>query len=331
MNRYAPVFALALLAPFIAEFLFGATPISRLAGFVFLALLYGGGAVLIRELVRRRSGTGWGRIVVLGAAYALIEEGLAVQSFFNPDLFQAGAIGGRALGVNWIWSEWTVGYHILWSLLIPILLTELLFPARRTELWLKAPGVAVAGVCFAFGAIVIGIAFRRTIAPTFRAPIAQLAATAFVAAVLAVLALTWPVRPSTQQLPETRRSAPSPWLLGPLVLAVTAGWFGLFFLPQSLKSGARALIPMVAAAGLAAGAGFFLRKWSGPDRRWTDLHSLALIFGALPVTMLFGALIVTAGNRTDQIGQVIGCSVTLVLLAFFAERVRRRDSIVALV
>jgi len=330
MNCYAPVFTLALLAPFIAEFLFGATPISRLGGFVFLALLYGGGAVLIRELVRRRRGSGWGRIAVLGAAYALIEEGLVVQSFFNPDLFQAGAIGGRAQGVNWIWSEWTVGYHILWSLLIPILLTELLFPTRRTELWLKNPGVAVAGVCFAFGAIVIGIAFRRTIAPTFRAPIAQLATTAFVAAVLAVLALTWPVRPSAQQLPETRRSAPSPWLLGPLVLAVTTGWFGLFFLPQPLKSGARALIPMVAAAALTGGTGFLIRKWSGPDRKWTDLHSLSLIFGALPVTMFFGALVVTAGNRTDQIGQVIGCSVTLALLAFFADRVRRRDSLVAM-
>ena len=57
MKRYAPVFTLAFLAPFIAEFLFGATPISRIGGFVFLLLLYGGGAVLIRELARRRAAT----------------------------------------------------------------------------------------------------------------------------------------------------------------------------------------------------------------------------------------------------------------------------------
>jgi hypothetical protein len=327
MNRYAPVFALALLAPFIAEFLFGATPISRLGGFVFLVLLYGGGAVLIRELARRLSGTGWGRIAVLGAAYALIEEGLAVQSFFNPDLFQAGAIGGRALGVNWVWSEWTVGYHILWSLLIPILLTELLFPNHRTEPWLKRGGVAVAGVCFALGVVVIGIAFRRTIAPTFRGPAAHLAVTALTAAVLAVLALAWPIRPCARQLADARRSVPSPWVLGLLALVATAGWFGLFFLPDALKSGARALIPMVATAALAAGTGLLIRKWSAPDRRWTDLHRIALILGALPANMLFGFLVVTAGNRTDQIGQAVGCSVTLALLALFANRMRRRDSI----
>ncbi len=99
MNCYAPVFTLALLAPFIAEFLLGATPISRLEGFVVLALLYGGGAVLIRELVRRRSGSGWGRIVVLGAAYALIEEGLAVQSFSSiPTCFKRV----RSAAAHWV-------------------------------------------------------------------------------------------------------------------------------------------------------------------------------------------------------------------------------------
>jgi hypothetical protein len=326
MNRYAPVFTLAFLAPFIAEFLFGATPISRIAGFAFLVLLYGGGAVLIRELARRR-GTGWGRIAVLGVAYAFIEEGLAVQSFFNPDLFQAGAIGGRALGVNWVWSEWTVGYHILWSLLIPILLTELLFPDRRTEPWLKTGGMAAAGICFALGATVIGVAFRRTIAPTFRAPAAHLAITALAAAVLIAVGLIWPAKPGLRPSEGPDRTAPSPWLVASIVLTVTAAWFGLFFLPEAIKSGARALLPMAAAGAMAGGTGLLIRKWSTPDRRWTDLHSLAIVLGALPANMLFGFLVVTAGNRTDQVGQAIACSMTLALIAFFANRMRARDSI----
>jgi hypothetical protein len=103
--------------------------------------------------------------------------------------------------------------------------------------------------------------------------------------------------------------------------------FGLFFLPEALKNGARALIPMLSAAALAASTGLLLRKWSAPDRLWTDLHSIALIFGALPANMLFGFLVVTAGNRTDQVGQAVGCSVTLALLALLANRMRRRDSI----
>ncbi len=44
MRRYLPVLALLLLSPFIAEFLFGTTPLSSLGGFLPLVALYGGGA-----------------------------------------------------------------------------------------------------------------------------------------------------------------------------------------------------------------------------------------------------------------------------------------------
>src|SRR5437868_2902398 len=94
MRRYAPVFVLFVLSPLVAEVLFGATPISRLGSLVVVAPLYGGGVVFIRELARRR-GPGWWRIALLGAAYGVVEEGLAIQSMFNPDLFNAGIVGGR--------------------------------------------------------------------------------------------------------------------------------------------------------------------------------------------------------------------------------------------
>ena len=169
MRRYVPVLVLLILSPFIAEVLFGATPISNLGGLLPGIAVYGGGAVLIRELARRR-GPGWSRVALLGAAYAIIEEGLALQSMFNPDLFNAAGYGGRALGVNWVWSEWTLGYHIVWSIIIPILLAELLFPARRTEPWLGRVGVAVAGVVYALGVLAYGAIFRFAIAPGFRSP-----------------------------------------------------------------------------------------------------------------------------------------------------------------
>lgn len=132
-HRYAPVLVLLVLS-LVAEVLFGATPISRLGALLPVTAIYGSVAVLIRELARRK-GPGFGRIVLLGAAYAIVEEGLALQSMFNPDLFNASLVGGRMLGVNWVWSEWTVGYHVVWSISIPILLAELLFPARRAEDW----------------------------------------------------------------------------------------------------------------------------------------------------------------------------------------------------
>jgi len=45
--------------------------------------LYGSGALVIREL-RVRWNKGIGTTLLLGSAYAMIEEGLMVASFFNP-------------------------------------------------------------------------------------------------------------------------------------------------------------------------------------------------------------------------------------------------------
>ena len=47
-------------------------------GFVILTILYGGGAVLIRELTIRWQKS-WVSLLVLGAAYGIIEEELMVK------------------------------------------------------------------------------------------------------------------------------------------------------------------------------------------------------------------------------------------------------------
>src|ERR1035441_3859707 len=94
MKRPIPVLTLAFFYPFIAEIVFGATPLSRIASLPPLILLYGGGAVFIRELARRAARP-WTAILCLGAAYGLVEEGLVMQTFFSPDLFGAAACGAR--------------------------------------------------------------------------------------------------------------------------------------------------------------------------------------------------------------------------------------------
>jgi hypothetical protein len=324
MRRYIPVFVLAVLATVVGEVLFGATTLSRLGGLLVVTPLYGGGAVLIRELARRR-GTSWGLIALLGAAYAIVEEGLAIQSMFNPDLFNAGILGGRWLGVNWVWSEWTVGYHIVWSIMIPILLTELLFPARRAEPWLGRRGVAIAGVVYAIGAVAVGAIFRYIITPGFRTPMVLNIAAALVAIGLAALAIGWPAKPAAPASPV--RNAPSPWLVGLVAALAACLWFMLLNVPDTLRAGALVLVPMLAEVALVAGVTALLRHWSAPDRAWTDLHRLALACGALLVTMLVGFFFVTAGNHVDQLGQGVASIVAVVLLALFAWRLRQRGRV----
>ncbi|MDX6277874.1 MAG: hypothetical protein QOJ72_2002, partial [Nocardioidaceae bacterium] len=76
------VAALIALSPFVGEFPLGNLTLRELPLGVFLAPMYGLGAVLVRE-VARRSGGGWPVILLLAAAYALIEEGLVDQLLWN--------------------------------------------------------------------------------------------------------------------------------------------------------------------------------------------------------------------------------------------------------
>src|SRR5690242_17801914 len=128
-SRFSFVLVLIIMAPLIAEVLPGSTPLSMPGLLIMDLLIYGPGALLIRELVRGR-GRGWASILLLGAAYGLIEEGLGLQSLFQPTYASAALWGARLFGVNWVYTGLVVLWiHPLWSAAVPILLTELLFPA----------------------------------------------------------------------------------------------------------------------------------------------------------------------------------------------------------
>ena len=152
-----PVLALLLLAPTIPELLTGSTPVSELVyaplqfaiGFAGIVGLYGTGALLIREFaIYFRKG--WATILLLGAAYGIAEEGFAVHTFFEPaGRSPVGLLGayGHAFGVNWLWALGLTAFHAVYSIALPILLTQLWFPEVKNERWLDRGAVAlVAGV-----------------------------------------------------------------------------------------------------------------------------------------------------------------------------------------
>lgn len=53
---------------------------------LFLGPVYGGAAVLIREVVRRTGG-GWPATALLAAAFGVVQAGLVDQSLFNRQFF----------------------------------------------------------------------------------------------------------------------------------------------------------------------------------------------------------------------------------------------------
>jgi hypothetical protein len=65
----------ASAGPWVGEFLLGNISVRRLPALLIMVLLYGCGALLIRE-VTRRTRRGWLTILLLGAAYGIIEAGI---------------------------------------------------------------------------------------------------------------------------------------------------------------------------------------------------------------------------------------------------------------
>ena len=132
-TRARAALTLLVLAPFVGEYLLGNVPVQELWALPLLALLYGGGALLVREVVVRWELDGIG-IVLLGAAYGLVEAGLVDQSLFSPSFegmaFQA-VTPIPVLGISAHAALGFVSGHAMFSIAVLIALTGLLFPTTR--------------------------------------------------------------------------------------------------------------------------------------------------------------------------------------------------------
>jgi len=222
-SRMAPVLVLLVTAPLVAEFLLGDVTLVSLPALAIFIPLYGGGAVLIREVVRRKGG-GWPAIVVLAAAYGVIGEGLATQSLFNPNyahqhLLSTGYVS--ALGIAIPWTLYVLSLHVIWSICTPIALVECMFPTRRTEPWLGMRGLIIIAVLYVLG--VVAAAITTWVSFPYIAPPSRLigAAMVAVALIIAGLLLIRRGRPERPAAEASARSAPAAWLVG-IVSAIAA-------------------------------------------------------------------------------------------------------------
>jgi hypothetical protein len=212
-----PALALFFTAPLVAEFLLGNLPIKMLPALIVLAPMYGGGALLIREIVRRK-GRGWPSILVVGMAYAIFEEAYTTQSLFNPNYLKLnlGLLAPAyipSLGIGTWWTLWMLMVHGIWSISTPIALVEACVPDRARTPWLGRAGMTVSVIVFLFGAsATTAIGYKQD---HYLSSNAQFVWAAVAIAVLVTIAF---------RIPALRRyaadgDAPSAWLLGAVALA----------------------------------------------------------------------------------------------------------------
>jgi len=262
----AATVTLFFLAPLVAEFLLGDFSLAMLPLLLLFASMYGGGALLIRETARR-TGRGWPTMLLLGAAYALIEEGYTTQSLFNPNYLHMHFLRYAwvaALGIGGWWTMLMLNVHVFWSMGVSIALVEGLFPSRARNPWLGKVGTGIVAALFLAGAAASTVISLHM--DHFHASRAQFFVTGLLCVLLIVAAFVVPG-------PGERRGTlpvPSPWATGAGVF-VFAGV--VFFAPPPLAWGA---VAMMAVADV-----FFLALLRGLSRRrdWTPLHTLSVAAG----------------------------------------------------
>jgi hypothetical protein len=264
---------LFFVAPIVAEFLLGDFPVTWLPLLIILAPMYGGGALLIRELTRR-TGRGWPTILLLGCAYAIVEEAFTTQSLFNPHYLGMHLLTHAwipSLGISAWWTLFMLNVHPFWSIGVSIALVEGLFPSRARTPWLGNIGLSVAAVLFAFG-VYWGThyQFRHD---AFRATAAQFIVSGLFVVLFAAAAFLIP-RPAPARHPSP---APSPWLMGGATFLLGAA---VFLSPIFWDWGAVVLM-LGADLVFLVGVGLFSQC-----EGWTPLHTFSVGAGG---ALLYGA------------------------------------------
>lgn len=304
--RYlAPAFTLIFLAPFIAEVLRGATRVSFLFAFVPELMMWGCGALIIRDLVRRWGG-GWTSVLLLGLTLAVFEECVVQQTSLAPLPWPAiSANYGRSYGVNWIYFLYMLGYESVWVVVVPIQVTELIFPERRDVTWLRTGGMIANIVVFLLGARVAWYAWIKRARPmVFHAPeydVPWSTIVVFLVVISSLFLLAFLAR-HVERGDSTTRTAPPAWSMVAAAMLFGFPWERLMVLIFGERSTQPYWVSMALGVAWGGFAYFFIRYWS-VGRGWNDKHRWGLTFGAALVCMIAGFSGSSMWPRMDLVGK----------------------------
>lgn len=313
-ERLLLITGLFLLSPISAEYLVGYAestyhPQEMVWGLLILAPLYGSVALLIREIARR-TGRGWPTMLLLSAAFGLIQAGLIDQSLFNPHY-------GADLNIPY-WDEerlptWLslfgisgnlvldfISTHVVWSFAAPIAVVECCAPRIANRPWLGRIGILL---MISFYLTAAAFVFDDHLRVTgFMATKAQLVTTAACALLFGITAFLVPVR-STKHTGYV----PAPWLLAAFVFAILA--LHIFSSPDWTG---------VSASLLAfAGSATLIAIWSG-RHAWTKSHALCVAVAALIANALTSFIIQPAGEPALAVKYAVNTVMLLGVLALAA-------------
>lgn len=290
LQRNLPPLFLMLCSITFAEFLTGSTPvlvpILNPLSAAFLLGLYGAGVLLVREATIRWN-KGWPTVLLLGAAYGIVEEGIGTKTFFGPKGVGTLAVYGHVAGINWVWATELALFHAVFSIALPIVAVGLLFPASD-----RAPFLPTRR-----SRILVLLVFLATVAAMFvlfnaneTPPAALLLASLAVVGLLVALARWAPASLGGLRIRGAGTTPVAhPFLVG---AAFVWGFFGLSWVAPELVP-----VPAIVAAALVAWSvafGVFVARYRESFAR--PAVRLDFLLGALSFSLVLAAVLGILGD-----------------------------------
>jgi hypothetical protein len=320
------IWTLLVLAPVIGEVLSGSTRLS--VHFVLLPeiMVWGVGALLARELVRRwRAGVP--SLLLLGLALSVAEEFIIQQTSLAPLPFPgANAEYGRFLGVNWVYFLFMLGYESVWIVLVPVQVTELLFPERREQPWLRKGGVIACCIAFVVGCRIAWYGWTQQALPRMHVAPYHPPATAIglgLTVIGLLIALAYAIRGKGLGRRGASAHTGSPWIAAIAAFILPAAWWALMALIFNPRPAFRASTALVAGV-IWAVLGFFALWRLSATAAWNDRHRWAVSAGATVACMAPGYLSLAGWTTPDLAFKILTNLMAVAGLVLLGRTVWRR-------
>jgi hypothetical protein len=327
-GRFAPAFTLIVLAPLIAEVLPGATRTSSLFVFPLEMAIWGGGALLIRAAVRHFQ-LGWLNMLLMAFGLSIAEEFVIHQTSLAPMIIQIfpGPPFGRAFGVNYAYFLWALFYEAILVVVIPVMVTELIFRSRREDPWIGPVGAGIVAGIFVIACVPAWYLWTTVVRevvlklPPYSPPLGWVLGGVAAIALLVFLA----IGPMRQAFRGNRKplTPPSPWLLGAAGFIAAVIWHCLVVLAFGMRPTFPVWIAMAVCLTVVALGWYFVPRYVAHPA-WSDSHRIGMSLGSIVGAMAIGFVgFIYATAPIDLWGKIIMNVIATVLLIQLAMKVRR--------
>lgn len=309
-RTWPAILSLYLLSPLIAETIATSNtpPLAYLepGKAFFLPAFYGSAAVLLHEIMKRKL-LGWPSFLLMAGAFGIVNEAVIAGTWYTVKPQGYVFIDG----IDWGWAASLTAFHIVFSMAIPIVLVQAMYPRVAQQPWLGKKGFRAFGTLFLLTSS-LGLILR-----TYHN---QRLLFLILAIVLTGIAPLLPIRisGSIQNRSTQKPSSPKLWMLRILGFGGTIGFFLLIYLLPAIFY-PPPLVMFLYMGIFVFGATILFRSFQR-YANWGPLQIFAILTGVGICDLLLSFL-------RWQAGQPIIVALSLLGLLILSRRARRQAMI----